>query len=532
MKKIILLPLAICLSFSFVIAQNIIQNGDFESWTGNVPNNWTTIDPSIHLAPETSIVHGGTTAMNVWVVTTTQSETDLRQSVDVTNGNVYDISFWVYQVDSLSRVTLYVDNWTGLYSDPANINTWQQVTYQYIATATATIEIGLRFYDVTGFVDSSNVIIDDFTMIDVTGTGTNPYVTNVSISPVSPTSSDPVDVYADITDDGTIVSAYAYWSTNGTFFNDSISMSVLSGDTYVTDAPIPAQPNGTLVYYYVKAIDDNAEEGVSPNYVYVIPYGVPFGDCQNLFFSECIEGSSYNKVLEIYNPTPSDIDMSNYLIQKFNNGSTTVSATFNLTGIIPAGGTYVLANPGSDSINVLTKADTITNFISHNGNDAYVLFNYVDTIDVFGMLGSSANFDIDGVSGAAVDNTLIRKSFVQAGQIDWSIGNTEWDIMGIDVFTDIGQHTMTPCQVNVETIPDAVNINIFPNPANDVLMIENLDNIVNFSIINVTGMLINKINTSSNKYSLDVKQYANGIYYIVFKKADNSIMSKKITIVH
>ena len=33
---------------------------------------------------------------------------------------------------------------------------------------------------------------------------------------------------------------------------------------------------------------------------------------QDLFFSEYIEGSSYNKALEIYNPTDSPVDLSQY----------------------------------------------------------------------------------------------------------------------------------------------------------------------------------------------------------------------------
>ena len=37
---------------------------------------------------------------------------------------------------------------------------------------------------------------------------------------------------------------------------------------------------------------------------------VPAVDSENLFFSEYIEGSSNNKVLEIYNPTGSAVDLS------------------------------------------------------------------------------------------------------------------------------------------------------------------------------------------------------------------------------
>ena len=48
---------------------------------------------------------------------------------------------------------------------------------------------------------------------------------------------------------------------------------------------------------------------------------VPAVDSENLFFSEYIEGSSNNKVLEIYNPTGSAVDLSEYKVQQSNNGA-------------------------------------------------------------------------------------------------------------------------------------------------------------------------------------------------------------------
>jgi hypothetical protein len=45
----------------------------------------------------------------------------------------------------------------------------------------------------------------------------------------------------------------------------------------------------------------------------------PAVDSENLFFSEYIEGSSNNKVLEIYNPTGAAVDLSEYTVQQSNN---------------------------------------------------------------------------------------------------------------------------------------------------------------------------------------------------------------------
>lgn len=526
--KLTFLTFTLLFATLFANSQSIILNGDFEAWTGNTPDSWTTIESGISINQETTIVHGGTSAMNVWVTTASQGNTDFRQSVNVLNGHIYDISLWVYQIDSASRVTIYAETFTNLYSLESTIGSWQEVTYQYTATADATIEIGLRFYDIVPtFIDSSNMIIDDFTMIDVSGTGTNPYITNINISPVSPTNADPVNIFADITDDGTIASAYLYWSTDGVNFNDSISMSVLSGDTYQTDSPIPAQASGTMVYYYIIATDNDTETATSLTFMYVIPYGVPFGSCENLFFSEYIEGSSFNKAIEIYNPTLNAVDLSNYSIQKFNNGATTANETIYLTGILNSGDTYVLVNSQADSLTMQVIADTVANFISHNGNDAYILFNYVDTIDVFGLIGSSANYDIDTVTGASANYTLIRKPSIQQGQLDWSIGNMEWEIHPLDYVANLGMHNIIGCAVNVVEIQNK-ELLVYPNPVSEVLHIDNLENV---DYIQVNDILCQTVYINSNvkesNFTINISELSKGVYILNVILTDSSFKTFK-----
>jgi hypothetical protein len=153
MKKIKNLLFASFVFIAFNInAQSIIINGDFENWTSGSPDNWTTIEAGIDVSQETAIVHGGSSAMKVKLTTTSQGNTDFRQNVDVDAGATYDISLWVYQLDTTSRVTIFVDGiWTSVYSDEFVLNTWQEITYQYTATTSANIEVGLRFYDNAGF---------------------------------------------------------------------------------------------------------------------------------------------------------------------------------------------------------------------------------------------------------------------------------------------------------------------------------------------------------------------------------------------
>lgn len=68
-------------------------------------------------------------------------------------------------------------------------------------------------------------------------------------------------------------------------------------------------------------------------------------DCSDLFISEYVEGVGNNKALEIYNPTASAIDLSQYFVARLSNGngigSLTPLHTVQLTGTIAPYSTYV-----------------------------------------------------------------------------------------------------------------------------------------------------------------------------------------------
>jgi len=160
-------------------AQSIIANGDFETWTAGVPDSWTTIETGITIAEETTNIHSGSTACNVLVTTATQGNTDFRQDVDVVAGTTYDVSLWVYQVDTTANVTLYIGTFTNLYSDRLLQNQWQEMTYTYEALVTQTLTIGTRYYDQNGFDTQAELIIDDFSM-------TPQIVTEPTVTIISP----------------------------------------------------------------------------------------------------------------------------------------------------------------------------------------------------------------------------------------------------------------------------------------------------------------------------------------------------------
>ncbi|NOJ21853.1 endonuclease [Vibrio coralliilyticus] len=138
-----------------------MTNGDFEQWSSSSPTGWNTIDSGILVSQETSIVKSGSNAAKVTVNTGTQSNTDFQQSVSVVSGQTYNFSVSVYHTEGNVKARLYVDGYQN-YSVPNQTGQWQDIAYSYTASSTKSINVGLRFYDESGFDGSEVVYIDNF----------------------------------------------------------------------------------------------------------------------------------------------------------------------------------------------------------------------------------------------------------------------------------------------------------------------------------------------------------------------------------
>src|SRR5690606_14282458 len=79
-----------------------------------------------------------------------------------------------------------------------------------------------------------------------------------------------------------------------------------------------------------------------------------------LIISEYVEGSSFNKALELYNSGTDALDLSQYSLELYSNGGTTATGTLALTGTLAAGGTLVLAH-GSAAAEILMLDPVIDN---------------------------------------------------------------------------------------------------------------------------------------------------------------------------
>ena len=164
--------------------------------------------------------------------------------------------------------------------------------------------------------------------------------------------------------------------------------------------------------------------------------------CGDLFFSEYAEGSSNNKYFEIYNPTASAISLSGYTVYLSGNGGSYTN-TFTSSASIASGDVYMISTNQLDSA-TQAMADTAMGYpsVAHfNGDDALILVNGTDTIDVIGVPGVDPGSSWTVGTGSTANHTLVRKATVDMGSTDWTTGAGEWDVYASNTWTYAGSNS-------------------------------------------------------------------------------------------
>jgi len=206
-------------------------------------------------------------------------------------------------------------------------------------------------------------------------------------------------------------------------------------------------------YYYVEALYTEERVMVSATLVVVFDEGVP------LFISEYVEGTGTTKVIEIFNPTATEVNLSGYSLRVNTNGGAGWGTLIPFSGAIASHGVLIVYNSTDATLDahiasvsalegvVLHNAAGV---LQHNGDDPVVLFRNGQPIDTFGNAGSGqATIAVAGDASAGQDHTIIRKPTVYQGNLDWAASagtdadDSEWVIYPSNTFDDLGYHTFT-----------------------------------------------------------------------------------------
>ena len=102
---------------------------------------------------------------------------------------------------------------------------------------------------------------------------------------------------------------------------------------------------------------------------------------------------------------------------------------------------------------------------------------------------------------------------------------TATNLCGTDTYN--GQITVDVCTA-INTVSNANLINIYPNPATNILNITGLLNVENIRLLDVTGKVITRINeVPSNSLTIDLTHVSQGLYFLQVK-TNGKVQSFKI----
>ncbi len=422
---------------------------------GNQESETWLITPGVDLSSASNPVFNFMNACNY-----TGDDIEVKISADYDGTSAPSTATWTDLSPNLST-----GSWNDVFSGDLDISAFVgdtvYIAFKYIGTSS----------------DGKTWQIDDINIFNDSGTNA-PEITNITHTPNQPNPSESVSVSATITDDGTINTAELNWGTVSGTYTQTISMTNGgSGDTYTTTTDIPAMPDGTTVYYEIFAEDDETYTTTSAEYSYTVN-DIP---TQTLFISEYIEGSSYNKAIEIYNGTGTDIDLTDYSVKKASNGGGWGSSPLDLTGTITDGDVYVIAHSSADPI-ILNEADITDGICNFNGNDAIGLFYNDVLIDVIGEPDNDPGngWEVAGVTEATAEHTLVRKyPDVTTGNTDWTSSagtntdDSEWIVYDQNDFSYIGWHGQESTDPSLTIINPTNQSTVYTNTVTVECEVEN-----------------------------------------------------------
>ena len=449
-------------------AANGFDNDSPETMTGNADVRGTT--PSVGYS-------GSSAGANIFFTSASHSfqiegiNTSAYKTIHLSFGifkstNASDGSEFVTEVstDGVTYTALTMET-LPFGSQPAGTSSWRKVTLRGHIPSTSNLRIRWR---TTGSV--AQYRLDD---VVLTGAHCNADVTPSIFTSVCEGGSVTLTANADTTIGGAD-SAYL-WSTG----ENTKSISVSTTGNYFVTVTDTNNCFSTSDFVHVQVNLDPAfavtisDDTICPGDTVHMHARLLADD---LIISEYVEGATGNeKYVEIFNGTGSTVNLNRYYYYAYQNGASSPSAKFHLTGSLADGAVLVLKNPGATSY---LGTATSTSAVQHNGNDALAIYDTVSNqfVDILGVIGQDpvSQWCATGGNGTA-DQTLRRKDFAifgittsptTAGPFGFATLGTEWsnsvtpnDVSGLGSHSFSCSYTWAP-----STTPSSgCNVNATPS---------------------------------------------------------------------
>ena len=153
--------------------------------------------------------------------------------------------------------------------------------------------------------------------------------------------------------------------------------------------------------------------------------------------------------------------------------------------------------------------------VNFNGDDAVALFKDGVLIDIIGVFGSSASF--------ATNVTLRRNGNISAPNTTFD-EQGEWESFPANTYDGVGSHTSTLSTKDLTF----ESFKMFPNPTNGNNIYFSVTEDASIHIYNVLGKLIQSSEVTKSKNSINISEFAKGIYLVKINSGKQFITKKLI----
>ncbi|HRG59109.1 MAG TPA: lamin tail domain-containing protein [Bacteroidia bacterium] len=314
-----------------------------------------------------------------------------------------------------------------------------------------------------------------------------------------------------------------------------------------------------------------------------------FAQCTELFISKYMRGRGNTKGVEFYNPTANPINLTAgmYSIERFKSAGTPgvidniMDDSLYLIGTVPAYGSFVLVN-GQDSANssgtspqpdpdfqaIADQLDHLYGTYGTNvgqpmyfkGNDCLVLKKNGNIIDVFGEVNATVTTAWSTIApyrGASGQGKWITTGFLMERKASIKDGRKppvtndlssftefnpleQWDTIpslpstathldSLDLFALFGSHNCDCATQGLNNKVAVSSASIFPNPANEVVLISSTETIKYVELYNSLGELVYSIEGNNNvNVPIDTKPFPNGLYFIKSYTNKGMVLNNKV----
>lgn len=250
------------------------------------------------------------------------------------------------------------------------------------------------------------------------------------------------------------------------------------------------RPDGMHAQFYATAIDKD-EYGKISAYVETIP-----PDCQYFgFHAVALNGASHLTIDDI------EVDM----VEQYTFDSQPITGETAMYPGSQATFRFLVENTGYDALDIT----------AHPSNEYFTDF----TCTVNGEVGMTFHTEPSEIVEVAMTATL--RPEVEPGTVAWL------DILmtiPCNCNTAMVTFWVTPLDPTSTDENNALEINVFPNPVSDYITIEG-EGLNHFEILDITGKVIEAVQTNKNKSSIDLSSLKSGLYVISIE-TDNGVIRR------